>query len=40
MELISRDVANSKGHLRKLFFDVKMKKYVGKRGEMKELSHS
>ena len=28
------------GYLRKLFFDVKMKKYVGKQGVMKEHSHS
>ena len=29
-----------KGYLRKLFFDVKMKKYVSKQGVMKEHSHS
>ncbi len=30
----------NKGYLRKLFFDVKMRKYVCKRGVMKEHSHS
>lgn len=35
-----RSLQFTNGYLRKLFFDVKMIKYVGKQGVVKEHSHS